>query len=77
VSQLWLFDCDVAALGGVYTFAFLSVMTIFAVGNLLLKINRPSLRRIRTVSWGQNLVALAGVALALLGNIFGKPEVSE
>lgn len=75
VSQVILLDSDVEALGGVYCYAFLTVMTIFAFGNILLKIKRPSLPREVKVSWLQSIVGLISVIIALLGNILGRPEL--
>jgi len=75
VSQVILLDSDVEALGGVYCYAFLTVMTIFALGNILLKIKRPSLPREITTSWFQSILGLIAVVIALLGNILGKPEL--
>jgi amino acid transporter len=75
VSQVILFNSDVEALGGVYCYAFLTVMTIFAFGNILLKVKRPSLPREITVSWVQSIVGLVSVIIALLGNVLGKPEL--
>ena len=75
VSQVILLDSDVEALGGVYCYAFLSVMTIFAFGNILLKIKRPSLPREVSVSWAQSVAGLVAVVIALMGNVLGKPEL--
>jgi amino acid transporter len=75
VSQVIVLDSDVEALGGVYCYAFLTVMTIFAFGNILLKVKRPSLPREITVSWWQSIVGLLSVIVALLGNILGKPQL--
>ena len=75
VSQVVVLDSDVEALGGVYCYAFLSVMTIFAFGNILLKYRRPSLPREITVSWTHSVIGLISVIIALLGNILGKPEL--
>lgn len=75
VSQVVVLDCDVKALGGVYCYSFLTVMTIFALGNILLKIKRPSLPREVTTGWVQSIIGLIGVIIALLGNILGKPEL--
>lgn len=75
VSQVVALDSNVEALGGVYCYAFLSVMTIFAFGNILLKIKRPSLPREITTSWTQSIVGLIAVIMALLGNVLGKPEL--
>ena len=77
VSQVLLLDCDVEALGGVYCFAFLSVMTIFAFGNMALKIKRPSLPRAHHVSWTVSVLGFLSVALALLGNVLGKSELLQ
>jgi len=75
VSQVIVLDSNVEALGGVYCYAFLSVMTIFAFGNILLKYRRPSLPREITVSWLQSIVGLISVVIALMGNVLGKPEL--
>ena len=75
VSQVVVLDSDVEALGGVYCYAFLSVMTIFAFGNILLKYRRPSLPREITVSWAHSIIGLVSVVIALMGNILGKPQL--
>ena len=49
--------------------------SIFALGNVLLKIKRPSLPREITTSWLQSILGLIAVVIALLGNILGKPEL--
>jgi len=75
VSQVVVLESNVEALGGVYCYAFLTVMTIFAFGNIMLKIKRPSLPREVTTGWIQSIVGLLAVMIALLGNILGKPEL--
>jgi amino acid transporter len=75
VSQVIILDSDVEALGGVYCYAFLTVMTIFAFGNIMLKVKRPSLPREITVGWLQSIIGLVAVVIALLGNVLGKPEL--
>jgi amino acid transporter len=75
VSQVIVLDSDVEALGGVYCYAFLTVMTIFAFGNIVLKIKRPSLPREIKVTWLQSIIGLLSVIIALLGNVLGKPEL--
>mmetsp|Transcript_22214 Transcript_22214/g.33247 ORF Transcript_22214/g.33247 Transcript_22214/m.33247 type:complete len:765 (+) Transcript_22214:487-2781(+) len=75
VSQVVLLDSNVEALGGVYCFSFLGVMCIFAVGNLLLKVKRPSLPREISTGWIHSIVGLLSVMAALLGNILDKPEL--
>lgn len=65
---------DLPALAGVYTIAFLSVMVLFAIGNLLLKVNRKHLPRPERATYLAVLVAIIAVAAALLGNILLNPE---
>ena len=75
VSQVLLLDSNVEALGGVYCFAFLAVMVIFAVGNILLKVKRPSLPREVSVSWLHAILGFFSVVIALMGNVLGKPQL--
>lgn len=65
---------DLPALAGVYTIAFLTVMVLFGIGNLLLKINRKHLPRPERASYLAVFIAIAAVIAALLGNIFLNPE---
>lgn len=60
-------------LAGVYTLSFLSVMALFAVGNMLMKIKRSDLPRQVRASWGAVVLALASVLLALIGNLTLNP----
>jgi amino acid transporter len=64
---------DLLMLGGVYTIAFLSVMSLFAIGNILLKVKRGRLPRAIRASWPSVLLALAATSTALVGNILIKP----
>ncbi|MGM5470115.1 APC family permease [Flavobacteriaceae bacterium LMO-SS05] len=74
VSILIITNGDLEALAGVYTIAFLSVMVLFGVGNMLLKVNRSKLPRPETASWIAVIVAILGVVIALWGNIILNPE---
>ncbi|MFD1162541.1 APC family permease [Hwangdonia seohaensis] len=65
---------DLKALAGVYTMAFLSVMILFAIGNVLLKVNRNNLPRPERAGWISIVIAIAGVAIALLGNMILNPD---
>ena len=60
---------DVESLAGVYTISFLSVMALFGVGNILLKIKRSRLPRPTKVSWLTLLIALVAVSAGIAGNI--------
>ena len=63
----------VSTLAGVYTISFLSVMALFAVGNMLLKVRRAKLPRSQRASWPTVVVALAAALLGLVGNLLLDP----
>ncbi|MCM4169099.1 hypothetical protein KCTC52924_00135 [Arenibacter antarcticus] len=73
ISILLVTKGNLAKLAGVYTIAFLSVMILFGIGNLMLKINRAKLPRPERASWLGLLVAILAVIAALLGNIILNP----
>eukprot|EP01126_Amoeba_proteus_P041844 TRINITY_DN4517_c0_g1_i2.p1 TRINITY_DN4517_c0_g1~~TRINITY_DN4517_c0_g1_i2.p1 ORF type:complete len:629 (+),score=80.25 TRINITY_DN4517_c0_g1_i2:186-2072(+) len=59
----------ITTLAGVYTISFLSVMGLFAIGNLLLKYKRSALPRTHKTFWGFVVLASGSVTSALVGNI--------
>ena len=65
---------DLESLAGVYTIAFLGVMILFGIGNILLKVNRKSLPRPERASWIAITVAILGILLALIGNVLLNPH---
>lgn len=68
VSVLLITRGDLKSLAAVYTLSFLSVMGLFAIGNLLLKVKRPRLPRPSRANYFAVLVALGAVTVAILGN---------
>lgn len=72
-SILLVTQGDIYQLAGIYTIAFLSVMILFAVGNILLKIKRKDLPRPEIASWPTVLLAIAAVGIAIIGNIVLNP----
>jgi amino acid transporter len=60
---------NIDTLSGVYSIAFLSVMSLFAFGNMLLKYKRDSLPRPIHALWLTVIAGLAGVITGLIGNI--------
>ncbi len=74
VSVLYITHGKVVVLAGVYTISFLSVMALFAIGNIFLKNKRKRLPRPEKASWASLMVALVGVGIALIGNIVMKSE---
>jgi amino acid transporter len=78
ISVLLITKGRVETLAGVYTISFLSVMGLFAVGNILLKVKRAKLPRQQKAPWISVFIALTGVIIALAGNFLIKssdPEV--
>lgn len=74
VSVLVVTRGDLASLAGVYTISFLSVMSFFALGNLILKIRRSRLPRPEYAPTFVVIIALFSVAVALYGNVKMRPE---
>ncbi|MGD8609320.1 MAG: APC family permease, partial [Myxococcales bacterium] len=73
VSILFITQGDISSLAAVYTLAFLSVMALFAAGNMLLKVKRGRLPRAVRASWPTVTFALFAVILGLLGNVLLDP----
>lgn len=69
ISVLFVTVGDLSSLAGVYTFSFLSVMALFGIGNLLLKIKRKKLPRPVRASILSVLVAVSFIIIAFYGNI--------
>lgn len=57
------------SLAGVYTISFLGVMTLFGIGNILLKIRRKELKRTYRAGWATILIAIVATTLGMLGNV--------
>lgn len=68
VSILLITQGELGALAGVYTISFLSVMALFGLGNILLKVKRSRLPRPEHAGWLSLLIAIFAVLMALLGN---------
>ncbi|MCB0354321.1 MAG: APC family permease [Bdellovibrionales bacterium] len=65
---------DLEGLAGVYTISFLSVMALFAIGNILLKLKRDRLPRSVRVSWLTLVLAIIAVLIGLGANIALNPH---
>jgi len=74
ISVLLITKGDVKLLAGVYAISFLSVMALFGIGNILLKVKRRSLPRPQKASWLSIVVAITAIIIALIGNIIMKPK---
>jgi amino acid transporter len=74
VSIVFITQGDIEALAGVYLISFLSVMLLFAIGNILLKVNRNKLPRPEKAGGWALSIAILAVIGALLGNILINPD---
>lgn len=63
----------VVSLANMYTLAFLCVMALFAYGTMMLKYKRGRIRRDVEAPWPACVLALAGVLVALGGNLWMQP----
>jgi len=56
------------SLAGVYTISFLGVMTLFGLGNILLKTRRKELKRTYRAGWVTIIIAIIATSLGMVGN---------
>lgn len=73
-SILFITAGNLADLGGVYTMAFLCVMGLYALGNMLLKVRRSKLPRAFRAGWPTLVLAIAAVGAGLVGNALMSPH---
>jgi len=69
LSILYLTGGQLLSLAGVYTISFLGVMTFFAVGNVLLRINRRELKRTYQAGWTTVIVGALATTAGIIGNL--------
>lgn len=74
VSVLYVTGGDILILAGVYSLSFLSVMALFAIGNMMLKTKRGQLPRDVKASWVMVGIALVAVLIAIAGKVLEDPE---
>eukprot|EP01012_Entosiphon_sulcatum_P025697 TRINITY_DN3104_c0_g1_i1.p2 TRINITY_DN3104_c0_g1~~TRINITY_DN3104_c0_g1_i1.p2 ORF type:complete len:670 (-),score=164.84 TRINITY_DN3104_c0_g1_i1:87-2096(-) len=74
-TSLWAMSQDLKNLAGVYGIAFLSVMTLVAIGNMLLKYKRGGLPRSPIAPWPMVIVGFVLILAGLVGTIVMRPEV--
>lgn len=74
ISILFLTRGALLSLAGVYTISFLSVMTLFAVGNIILRFTRTDLKRTMRGPLLISVVAALSTAAGIVGNILIDPH---
>ncbi len=57
------------SLAGVYTISFLGVMTLFGIGNILLKTRRKELKRTYHAGWLTIIIAILATSVGMVGNV--------
>jgi len=77
VSVLLITQGNVKLLAGVYTISFLSVMALFGIGNILLKVKREKLPRPEKATWIAVIIAIIAVGFALSGNLIMQPKEGQ
>jgi amino acid transporter len=69
ISILYLTHGQLLSLAGVYTISFLGVMTFFAIGNILLRVNRRELKRTYRTSWITVILGALATSAGIIGNL--------
>jgi len=69
ISILYLTHGNLLQLAGVYTISFLGVMTLFGIGNILLKINRKELKRTYRAGWSTVILGVLATSVGIIGNL--------
>ncbi|MDD2900999.1 MAG: APC family permease [Syntrophales bacterium] len=69
ISILYITRGQLLQLAGVYTISFLGVMTLFGIGNILLKINRQELKRTYRAGWSTVILGVAATSVGIIGNV--------
>ena len=67
-------NAQIGKLAGIYTISFLSVMALFGIGNVLLKLKRKNLPRPAKATWPAVFIAIAAVLAGLVGNALKDTE---
>lgn len=75
-SIFWVTAGELTKLASIYTISFLSVMVLFAVGNMLLKLRRSRLPRANRANWYEVGIAFTMAVVGLVGNLITKGENS-
>ncbi|KAL8000762.1 putative amino acid/polyamine transporter I [Plasmopara halstedii] len=66
---------DTETLSGVYTFAFLGLMTLFGTGCMLLKYKRAEIPRTVIAPWWSCILGVSLVVTTFMGNLLGDPTI--
>lgn len=74
-SLVVILQGNTETLSGVYTYAFLGLMTLFGTGCMLLKFKRADIPRSTIAPWWSCIVGVAMVITTVFGNLLGDPTI--
>lgn len=74
LSILFMTKGVLLSLAGVYTISFLGVMTLFAIGNIVLRITRPDLKRPSRSPLFFSVIAALSTIIGIVGNVMIDPN---
>ncbi|KAL3658129.1 hypothetical protein V7S43_016972 [Phytophthora oleae] len=74
-SLVLVLNADTSIMNGVYTYAFLGLMALFASAAMLLKAKRPEIPRDVSAPWSVLVLGLIMVVIAIFANLLGDPSV--
>lgn len=74
ISILFMTKGSLLSLAGVYTISFLGVMSLFALGNIILRTTRPDLKRTYKGPLLYSVLACSATLLGILGNVLIDPQ---
>ncbi|KAG7402337.1 hypothetical protein PHYBOEH_000045 [Phytophthora boehmeriae] len=74
-SLVLILHGDTETLSGVYTYAFLGLMTLFGIGCMLLKFKRAELPRTVIAPWWSCILGVSMVVTTFMGNLLGDPTI--
>lgn len=72
-NVLFITSGKIETLAGVYTLSFLSVMSLFAIGNMLLKLKRKRLPRATIATWRGVTASFCAALIGIAGNVLLDP----
>ncbi|KDO17499.1 hypothetical protein SPRG_17040 [Saprolegnia parasitica CBS 223.65] len=74
-SLILVLDANIKILGGVFTFAFLSMMLLFGAGCITLKLKRTDIPRDVQAPWRSCILGVTMVGIGFFCQLLGNPQV--
>ncbi|KDO25960.1 hypothetical protein SPRG_08613 [Saprolegnia parasitica CBS 223.65] len=74
-SLILVLDANIKILGGVFTFAFLSMMILFGAGCITLKLKRTDIPRDVQAPWWSCILGVTMVGIGFFCQLLGNPQV--